>query len=116
MNKQLLQEVKTAYADSTMEWELAVKIRNLGFRASQACSPAEAFDILKAAIPKGYNEFTAALVKKFPAHAQITIAREGSVCMYVTGVQAHEPELPSREELMADEYDWTGNALRIWWD
>ena len=116
MNEKILQEVKTAYADEIMPWDQAVKIRILDFLASEAVDPKTASKILAEAIPNGYNEFEAGLVLLFPAHARITIARESSVCLYIDGVQAHDPELPTREALMADEYEWEGNTLRVWWD
>ena len=106
----LLKEVKEAYADCWLPFEEGEKRRNLDFRASTDCSPAEAFAILKKAIPGGYNEFTASLLKKFDEGCRITIAREGSVCLYVKGTP------PSREELKADEWDEVGKEVRIWWD
>jgi len=75
-------------------------------------SKKEAMNIMKKALPGGYNEFTPELIDKLPADAKIQIAREGSVCLYVktTGKL-------NKASLKADELDQVspGN-WRIWWD
>ena len=113
MNKKILLEVSNAFADCTQEWEQAVKIRNLNYKATESVDPLTAFQIMNKAIGD-YNEFEAKLLKLFPKHARIVIARENSVCIYVSGVK--ETDLPSMSALKADEYGWNNGILRVWWD
>ena len=117
MNTTILKEVKTAYADANMGWEKGKDLRQLMFKASTAVEPETAIAIALQAIPHGYNEFKAELLGLFPEHARIQLAREYSVCIYVTGVTAQTVGLPTQSELMADEYDWKdAGCLRVWWD
>jgi hypothetical protein len=117
MNKTVLKEVKTAYADANMGWEQGKNLRQLMFKASEFVEPEVAVAIALQAIPRGYNEFKADLLGLFPEHARIQLAREYSVCVYVSGVTPNTSGLPSQSELMADEYDWQKDGtLRIWWD
>jgi len=115
MNMQLVEEIKTAYADHVLGYEKGKGIRNLDFRASQSTSPSEACEILKEALGKdfGYNEFHPNLLLHFPEDCKVTLAREGSVCIYVkTGAK----KLPQAGVVMADEMDKLGNEIRCWWD
>jgi len=100
----VFEEVSKAYADCGKEiqnYHETLDIRNLRFRASQSVSPEIAVEIMKLACP-GYNDFEAEDLAKFPDDCQITIAREGSVCVYV---KPGEKKLPTRAKLGADEYD-----------
>lgn len=106
-------EVMNAHADCNIEdFEVAYKIRNLNFKASRFCSPAQAKKILERA-KVYYNEFEPTLLDKFPADCEIAIAREGSVCLYVV---AGVTKLPSRQEVSADEFHRMGGEVRYWWD
>lgn len=97
-----LNEIALAYADSSDEpFSETQKKRNLSFRASQSTDAMTAQEIMKIVCPE-YNEFDAELLGLFPDDCQITIAREGSVCIYV---KKGEKDLPSIEQLKADEYD-----------
>lgn len=75
-------------------------------------SKRDAMNIMKQALPSGYNEFRPEIIDKLPSDAKIQIAREGSVCLYVkTNTK------PRRMSLKADELDMVGdNTYRIWWD
>ena len=115
MNKstydQVRDEVKEAYADCWLPWEEGEPRRNLHFRASASVSPKEAKAIMKK-FANGHNAFSYEILCEFPEDAEITIAREGSVCLYVTG-----KNLPTRDVLGCDEYDKTEDgSTRIWWD
>lgn len=110
MNKQVLKEVKIAYADCLDQSEKSYKIRQLHFRASNSVSPAEAKEILEKCNVY-YNEFEPNILDKFPPDCQVSIAREGSVCLYING-----KNLPSAREVLADEKDKINNEVRYWWD
>ena len=72
----------------------------------------QAMDIMKQALPSGYNEFRPEIIDKLPADAKIQIAREGSVCLYVK-----TSTKPSRVSLRADELNEVEPGIyRIWWD
>lgn len=90
--------------------------RNLDFRASASVSRDEAIAILKEAITNGCNEFEPELLEKLPPDARVTIAREGSVCVYVNGTIPTDSDY--RDSLKADELDYypAKNETRIWWD
>lgn len=90
--------------------------RNLDFRASASVSRDEAIAILKEAITNGYNEFVPELLEKLPPDARVTIAREGSVCVYVNGTLP--PDSAYQDSLKADEMDYNAarHETRIWWD
>ena len=105
-------EVMTAYADCHMPFESAQKIRNLNFRASAVVSPAEAKAILEEAHVY-YNEFEPSLLDQFHPHCLVTIAREGSVCLYI---QDYPAQLPPASAVKADEYHVQGSHHRYWWD
>ena len=108
--------LKENYTDA--DWQEAQKHRNLNFRASKAVSRDRAIKILQYAIPRGYNEFNADLLKLLPKDAKIFIAREGSVCIYVNKVISES----LASEMMADENDEVpygekgGSEWRMWWD
>lgn len=107
-------DVANAYADCWMSWEDGSRLRDLSFRAVAALPRDKAIDALRQAIPGGYNEFRAELLEALPETAEITIAREGSVCIYVKG--RLQPEL--ERALRCDEFDYNPKTdeTRIWWD
>lgn len=109
----VLFEVKEAYFDCWNEQDAeANKRRKLEFRASLPVSRDEAIVIMKEAVPQGYNEFNAMRLVFLPVDAQLTLAREASVCVYVQG------KLPKNDELRNDEHHYIGdkNETRLWWD
>lgn len=104
-------EALEAYADAhPVEQSNANARRNLNWRASAAVSPAEAISIMEETCPS-YNEFTPELLKQLPSDAKVTLAREGSVCIYVDKVGD-----ATVGNLKADEFDNDGANVRIWWD
>ena len=114
MNDTILQEIMTAYADAhgDVDNELAMQRRKLDFLASGPVSRDDAVAIMAKAVDHSYNNFTAALLAKLPADAQITLAREGSVCVYVAG------KVKPVKSMLADEWDYDAakNRTRLWWD
>lgn len=110
MSKKIENEVLTAYADCHKPGERAYKIRNLSFRASSSVTVKEAIRILTKA-QVYYNDFEPKLLKAFPSGSKITIAREGSVCLYVTGTK-----LPTAKKVKADERNVINGSVRYWWD
>lgn len=90
-----------AYDGSDMLW-----------KSKTMLSVKDAMDIMKQALPGGYNDFKAELIGKLPSDAKIQLGREYSVCIYVkTNTK------PSKASLKADELDMVEkNVYRIWWD
>jgi hypothetical protein len=85
--------------------------RNLRYRASQAVDKQTAKALLEKAVP-GYNKFTPNKLDHLPDNCEVTIAREGSVCLYVKG-----NNLPINDlALIADECGFKNDELRLWWD
>lgn len=80
--------------------ETTMEVRNLRFRASQAVNRDTAIAIMEKACP-GYNNFEPSLLKFLPDDCEITLAREGSVCIYVRKGRKRLP----KKKLMANEYD-----------
>lgn len=109
-------EIYLAYYDSSLEghsYEESYKVRNLDFRSSEAVHPSIAKKIMDVACP-GYNNFESSLIELLPDDCLVTIAREGSVCLYVT---PGKKKIPSAKLLLADEFDVQENGdIRIWWD
>lgn len=107
----VLKETTTAYIDcnSKLDWELASKIRNLNFLAPYPVNKEEAINIMKAAVPIGYNSFKAEILAKLPKDSQIKLAREGSVCVYVK-TKHSIPKLKENERSVHNGW------IRIWWD
>ena len=102
-------EVMEAYADCWLGWEEGSKRRNLSFMAGDLVSRDEAIEIMRKAVPNGYNDFNADYLYHFDPESKFQIAREGSVCVYVRG-----GKLP--RHIHADEVDTKNGITRIWWD
>ena len=82
------------------------------WKSKTMLSVKDAMDIMKQALPGGYNDFKAELIGKLPSDSKIQLGREGSVCIYVT-----TSSKPSKASLKADELDMVEkNIYRIWWD
>jgi hypothetical protein len=95
----IFNEVAEAYCDcwdNTQSFWEKIGRRNLGFRASQAVSPKIAAAIMEVCC-KQYNRFAYDLLKLLPDDCEVTLAREGSVCIYVM-------PLPSRKELELHDF------------
>ena len=82
--------------------------RNLTYRAFRTVPADVAVKIMALACPHGYNEFKADVLAKVKGN--ILLAREYSVCIYVT------PGAVAEHELGEDEYNIVDGRLRIWWD
>jgi hypothetical protein len=102
-----------AYADAHGDrpFSETESIRNLDFRAHAPVIRDDAVAIMREACP-GYNEFKPDLLNLLPVKAQVLLAREGSVCIYVSG------ELPANPLMLADEWNYypESDQTRIWWD
>lgn len=117
MNRTVMKEVKRAYNEST---------RQLDFLSSAPVSIEDGVKIMAAALEcgedqEGYNNFKPNLLRKLPEGSMVTLAREGSVCVYVTlPVDYVIDNLESfRDKMDADEISWQANdtkMLRLWWD
>jgi hypothetical protein len=116
------EEVKRAYSDCWMNnRKEANKLRNLDFRASESVSKSDAIDILNKYVPGGYNEFSSELLNSLPDDSKVTIAREGSVCIYVSSEELSKSSKMQQllyKALQADEFDFDKDIgqYRIWWD
>lgn len=113
--EQVLAEVKQAYIDcwSGKPYGETESLRKLDFRASAAVNPKTAAAIMKQAVPHGYNDFEADVLNAL-GDCKITLAREGSVCIYVDRALT----VSEKNALSPDEYDWYGEdgEWRLWWD
>lgn len=85
---------------------------NTAWRDVTLFSKRDATNIMKKALPNGYNEFKAEIMDKLPTDSKIQIGREGSVCLYVTT----NTKL-SKTTFKADElHEVSPGVYRIWWD
>jgi len=115
MNKTILAETKRAYCEET---------RNLNFRASKSVPVLDAVTIMCAALgckdnESGYNNFKPGFLLALPQDANVTLAREGSVCVYVKLPKGHTLKLDARTQraMMIDEYHpQKDGSVRLWWD
>ena len=111
----VLKEVMNAYSDCN---EVSKSERNLNFLASDFVTVNEAIAIMDKAIGS-YNEFEPKLLDYFNVEGfdvKIKIAREYSVCIYVSGVPENLVIDKWHNELKADEVDREGDLVRVWWD
>jgi len=82
------------------------------WKSKTMLSQKEAMDIMKQALPGGYNDFKAELIGKLPSDSKIQLGREGSVCLYVKTTSK-----PNKSSLKADELmEVEPGIYRIWWD
>lgn len=102
-----------AYADCTMDWKVGERLRNLDFHAKDFVSRDEAYEIMKQAVPDGYNDFDAEIILQWPESVQVQCAREASVCLYLKGKELPKPFTSREDEYDVDEYR---GILRMWWD
>ena len=124
MNTKVLKETKLAYADcNTPDFNKGMRLRNLSFRASAPVPVADAVKImteslgLKSPTQEGYNNFAPALLRRLPEGSKVTLAREGSVCVYVTPPKLTEVTQKDADSMMADEFhSQTDGTVRLWWD
>ena len=85
---------------------------NLMFKASHPVSRKDAYDIMCEAVPNGYNDFDANVILELPEDAEVTLAREYSVCLYVRKVRLSDLEDVNAQEIDQEE----DGSIRLWWD
>ena len=111
-------KVSAPYFDAPA-WRAMEERRNLEFFATRYLSRDEAIRVLEQWV-KEYNEFTPAVLKRLPDDAEVRIAREGSVCLYVRLPYGSQSKLPTAKRLKADERDelflQSSRCVRYWWD
>jgi len=123
---------RKVYADAVIssalpadEWQTAqdaaMKIRELEWKGDFI--PLAEAAKLYGMIEDGYNEFLpdmfADLDKAFPsASIEVAPAREFSVAAYLTMPVDHRKAVVKyiRQHWNADDCEWNGETLRIWWD
>jgi hypothetical protein len=112
-------EVGKAYADCWERRHVSDQDRNLEFLATRWLRRDDAKWVMEQWV-NGYNEFSPDVIDKFPEEAQIRIAREGSVCLYVKLPYGCSKKLPSAKRVSADERGETvllsSPCVRYWWD
>jgi hypothetical protein len=120
-----LTPIQQAYFDTYKRvqkygYQVIDKLRDLHWRGDTWLSIDAAVQAFKSIEPGfAYNEFEPELLsklKKFESEILIQPARESSVCIYVKGVYNGDILGRLQEELKADEVDFEGEELRIWWD
>lgn len=132
MNRKVLAATKRAYCDSeqfpnTVEGRLkeqrAYKNRNLNFKAPAPVSPKDAVEIMRVALcvesPNtcAYNDFQPAHLGMLPECAEVTLAREGSVCAYVKLPKGLTIDARTQRAMMIDEFHpQADGTIRLWWD
>ena len=109
-----IRETMKAYADSWLDWYEGSGLRDLNFRSSVWLTPDDAADVMATAVPHGYNEFHADQIRDLPHDCLVQLAREGSVCIYVSRPIIGAGRIHDR----ADEWSVTkdGGETRIWWN
>jgi hypothetical protein len=110
IENQIRAEVERAYCDARIPWGQAKDRRQLMFKASMPVAKGEAIRIMRAMVPGGYNGFDADLLAMLPPQSRVTLAREYSVCVYVT------PPVKPIAAMKASEWDTKDGVTRIWWD
>jgi hypothetical protein len=79
----------------------------------------EAIQVMTETCP-AYNAFEVGSLDLYAEelkNAQIFIAREGSVCFYIAGIEGDEQAELALRNLSADEIDLQGDGIfRVWWD
>lgn len=124
MTKEQLENEKheacEVYIDCWIDWEKAVKRRNLNYMGNRM-SIDECYEVAKQAVP-GYNcyetEEVFGVLKKKNLNVECALAREGSVALYFYGDKKELDKIKeSWRDLQCDECDFVNNEeLRVWWD
>ncbi len=117
--RQELFDVMGAYGDCWIEdASNKYSTRKLDFRCEYGVPVDIAITILSMAGVEQYNDFNFECLAKFDDNCTIQIAREGSVCLYVTRKGSYV-EMPTAQDVKADEMDEVSgedNVFRYWWD
>lgn len=118
-------EMRRAYADQddSKTLEEAESIRQLQFLSTVTLSPAHARQIASQTIGPCYNDFTPAVLMSLDPESRVRLARESSVCVYVTlpcGKTIRESfakQMMRAKEFSLHQIEPDGsNTYRIWWD
>lgn len=110
--------VMSAYGDCWKDGGEGYSLRRLDFRTDCFVPVDVAMQILVLAGVKSYNEFHYLCLQLLDTSCTVSIAREGSVCLYVRRPN-DTVEMPSASALGADEkdlVDFEPNVFRYWWD
>lgn len=117
----VMKETVKAYADCNMEGNTGYKLRNLNYRAKYPLGVTEAIQVMCEALAcksdaEAYNLFRPELLAELPLDAQVTLARESSVCIYFTSDKAVSAKR-LQKNMVADEFDLQDDgSFRVWWD
>lgn len=111
---QIKAEVIAAYNEET---------RNLHFKASGPMGIDAAVKTMTKALDipnedcEGYNNFKPSFLRFLPKGTKITLAREGSVCVYITPPKPFAIQQAKLiRAMMIDEWDQCEGTFRLWWD
>lgn len=117
--------IKTAYADcqvsdfsfGSSEMEKAMKECELMFRSPEWVDKDTAKTLMTEALSGmgNYNNFNPFIFDVFPRGCKFQLAREYSVAIYVRSPDFPN-DLPSEDEVCADESSINGDEARYWWD
>ena len=117
----VMKETVKAYADCNMDGDAGYKLRNLNYRAKYPLGVTEAIQVMCEALAcksdtEAYNNFRPELLAELPLDAQVTLAREASVCIYFTTEKAVNVKR-LQKNMVADEFDLQDDgSFRVWWD
>lgn len=111
-NRGMLKVKEVDFGKDAKKFAKAYDGSDTKWKSKTMLSVKDAMDIMKQALPGGYNDFKAELIGKLPSDSKIQLGREGSVCLYVkTNTK------PSKASLKADELmEVEPGTYRIWWD
>ncbi len=111
-------------------WAYNEETRQLDFKADSAVTVDEAVSIMTEALgvsnetDLGYNDFSPVLLRQLPEGTMVTLAREGSVCVYIQLPEGKRLTKPfAKRAMKVDEFFShkenrrvdTG-YIRLWWD
>lgn len=109
----VLSDMLNAYSDCNSQ---STRPRTLDFKSELPVNTVEAYHIMTKSLKDingTYNDFNVELLKLLPENSEIYLAREGSVCIYVSGkLDIHKSKLKANEF----NYYENINQTRIWWD
>jgi len=114
-NPDIYQSVIDAYSDCN---DISSAERDLYFICDFPVTRDDAILIIKDAIPEGYNAFFYEILKALPKESLVFLAREGSVCIYVSYNGNSNALHKAAEKMCVDELDFDSksNLYRMWWD
>lgn len=123
MDKVLEKEIRKTFADCQSryaDFDVTKNIRRLDWKATQPVSGNEVREALSAICVDGYNAFdpvnVADAILTVDPEAEVIVAREGSVCLYIKTTHNKLMMMALNNEA-ADEADvQTDGSIRFWWD